>query len=1012
MRIISGEKSTEEANKIHEENIEKIQNMKLEEIIEARNELMQNVDPKLIDFLSNKVKKQTTEDDINTKPVDLMKIDSTVEKNNLNDLNLLERPDSKKWLNMNSIENEKLEWMKPIPNTELFLPENKSQVNEARFHFDGSIILNPTAIKTHEGLHHHGDDPDRPGYTINELLTLLHSEIPSQRILSLQVIGNIMEINHKGSFDLCFTFPLAKELFENTSLLLIVRKCLDDKSETLITAGIHCLHGLICNNEIDEIILDRIYPWIVSPFSPKIPQLKPNHRISKDKIEETKDEDLIKVDVIEGLIRTDLLERLRYLLDFHFKSGDDHRIIQKLFDIAIRIARHSPTTCSKFISTPFFLETTITNFLPAAFSIYSDKVYGNPFPKAIKLLRIIFSTCKDSVQKIFRDFPVLWNSLQEYLIIDPSIISEVSSRFKKCDVLQTSIETLRIWHCLLSSSCKSGEAFHKIEELFPILLRQLQFVATLNLNHKNLYDWHYSSNLIICITSLAENDPRVTKAFSSLLETIVFQLMGEITKSDTIPCQDILTTISCGIHYLVKFSPEKLYEYCLKPFMSLPSLMKKLSNQLIECSPILRLLRRDFSETDSRDSTSLPSFRSLYFGGQFTEINSLLRSDSVLVLFSSLIEILEQQKQTIVQQFLRNQDIKNYVQEIMKNFRRSSFSYYEFFEMNALVYLPKIISEDLDSFDIYFNLSRLLLVYAENNELKLSVVSSVIFNSQLYQDLVSTDLETGNKIKIIYKTYKKYSKFDSKMWMFDPILESFHQNEVDLGDIINCLTFIDFTLKNRHKFIFYNSLNSSDIFICVSATFLLTSDIFFEEAVVNYLNSILNRLLEDGFELNSRSNCHISGYNSVMSYFDAFIQHYDGVSYGEPTFANYLLAFLRQKSDREFKIKLLSENWTVCRAIIIPINQIKYDVREFLYPIEDSLEIIQFYIRILLSKSIRKESNYLLYLMAIHHVYHNLFGSNASKNQLNQSVLFNKLKFSIEKSSDVSLKTDILNCSS
>ncbi|KAJ2354649.1 hypothetical protein IWW50_003795, partial [Coemansia erecta] len=54
--------------------------------------------------------------------------------------------------------------------------------SRVRFAFDGQIMGEEQSdIPTSAGLHHHGDDPDKPGYTIPELLHLSRSTVSAQR---------------------------------------------------------------------------------------------------------------------------------------------------------------------------------------------------------------------------------------------------------------------------------------------------------------------------------------------------------------------------------------------------------------------------------------------------------------------------------------------------------------------------------------------------------------------------------------------------------------------------------------------------------------------------------------------------------------------------------------------------------------------------------------------------------------------------------------------------------------
>ncbi|KAJ2718674.1 hypothetical protein GGI07_005644 [Coemansia sp. Benny D115] len=72
-----------------------------------------------------------------------------------------------------------------------------------RFAFDGQIMTEDQAeIPTQAGLHHHGDDPDKPGYTIPELLHLSRSTVPAQRSIALSVLGCIFHKINVGAWDM------------------------------------------------------------------------------------------------------------------------------------------------------------------------------------------------------------------------------------------------------------------------------------------------------------------------------------------------------------------------------------------------------------------------------------------------------------------------------------------------------------------------------------------------------------------------------------------------------------------------------------------------------------------------------------------------------------------------------------------------------------------------------------------------------------------------------------------
>ncbi|KAJ2745518.1 hypothetical protein GGI20_002122 [Coemansia sp. BCRC 34301] len=76
-------------------------------------------------------------------------------------------------------------------------------VSHLRFAFDGQIMTElESDTPTHAGLHHHGDNPDKPGYTIPELLHLSRSTVPAQRAVAMSTLACIMHKVNVGAWDI------------------------------------------------------------------------------------------------------------------------------------------------------------------------------------------------------------------------------------------------------------------------------------------------------------------------------------------------------------------------------------------------------------------------------------------------------------------------------------------------------------------------------------------------------------------------------------------------------------------------------------------------------------------------------------------------------------------------------------------------------------------------------------------------------------------------------------------
>ncbi len=153
--VISGEGlgNVKEREQIHKENLEKLSQMKPEEILLEQQKLIQQLDPKILAFIRKRNKNESDQEQSHQFGKDsVVEEKLTLDKEEiLNDMPI--KPD-KKWLNMNKIEYEKLEWMIKPKN-----PVKKTGSNEsasARFDFAGNLISPEEDVPVTKALHHHG----------------------------------------------------------------------------------------------------------------------------------------------------------------------------------------------------------------------------------------------------------------------------------------------------------------------------------------------------------------------------------------------------------------------------------------------------------------------------------------------------------------------------------------------------------------------------------------------------------------------------------------------------------------------------------------------------------------------------------------------------------------------------------------------------------------------------------------------------------------------------------------
>ncbi|CCF59781.1 hypothetical protein KAFR_0H03710 [Kazachstania africana CBS 2517] len=138
--------------------------------------------------------------------------DIELEKLDINDPNFNEKLHEKYFPDLPK-DIEKLKWMQQVqtndPNKDIVI----DSVNEIRFDFNGNLVPPNRAIEstTHSGLHHHSNNPELAGYTLEELAKLSMSTFAPQRSIAVQTLGRILYKLGKKSY-----YQLVPEVDEET----------------------------------------------------------------------------------------------------------------------------------------------------------------------------------------------------------------------------------------------------------------------------------------------------------------------------------------------------------------------------------------------------------------------------------------------------------------------------------------------------------------------------------------------------------------------------------------------------------------------------------------------------------------------------------------------------------------------------------------------------------------------------------------------------------------------------
>ncbi|XP_037073161.1 RNA polymerase II-associated protein 1-like [Pollicipes pollicipes] len=348
--------------------------------------------------------------------------------------------EARKWPHMDHVEPEKLLWMTQLPAPKV---EHGQTGFVARFDFEGALLPFAAAPPAHSALYHHGQEPGRAGYTVDELFRLIRSAAQQQR-------------------------ARPPDAGQRTA----------------------------------QVCLDRVLGWSRGLEQPSLPtsvDTEPDtDRQYQAEEPGLKDGDVTRLDAVRGLVRIDTLPRLRYILEVLRPSPP---AVISAVRLLTRCCRHSLQLASEVAACPRLLHTLVTAFLPVCGAAPLEgcenvaqlsSVYGVPLHHVVRLLRVLAVQSAQLAGRLVRQHPVL-PALLSYVAINPS-----ESGMPTQEVLTLAVEAYRLWTVLLSYGL--GDS-HFIE-FFPLLVRQLHFyLAAVSVNEAAETNRH-NHDLATCLLAL------------------------------------------------------------------------------------------------------------------------------------------------------------------------------------------------------------------------------------------------------------------------------------------------------------------------------------------------------------------------------------------------------------------------------------------------------------------------------------------------------------------------------
>lgn len=469
---------------VSDENLTILSGMSQEEILEERAQLLKKMDPKLVEFLRSK--RKSTEPQ--PKPVSPQRV-PVVATEDLPVLDFLNDEHANQWLNFDILEPEKLEWTRNIEKT--FSKLKPGDTYEARFDWKGFLLPYieddeaSANVKDNRELYFHGESPERPGYTLQELLRIARASVLQQRVAAINAIAGIINIYNQGYYDGILELPISK-------LFFFLRLAMDENTPVIMEVSSRAL-AFLFHNDTDEALLDIAYETKTGLVQPKMDNRKASivgssqdeneadlesslknltlgegRKMFDTTFEDIADDEeleketvndfhLAEVNLVECLMRSNILERISYILTI---TQPMDITVHSCLKILIRLARTSRDFALRILNKHRLVEAMTKQFL-------EDR--AEPHAIVIKLFRILCSYDRSFCTK-----------LQTYNVVDIIKRFMANRRDLTISFLKLQIESfrfLRLYFRLTHDESSFAELISPIRYLLEWHFESVDFQA-------------------------------------------------------------------------------------------------------------------------------------------------------------------------------------------------------------------------------------------------------------------------------------------------------------------------------------------------------------------------------------------------------------------------------------------------------------------------------------------------------------------------------------------------------
>ncbi|KAK5645366.1 hypothetical protein RI129_006666 [Pyrocoelia pectoralis] len=880
---------------------------------------------------------------------------------------------SDKWLNFDSVEIGKLAWM-----ADCNIPKcKKGELYEARFDFDGWILPYSAPMdESNRSLYHHGDEPGRPGYTLQELFQLCRSSIIQQKIVALNTISNILALAQSGVYDNIIEIPIEQIFF-------LLRFCLDDNTISVLNAGIKALRNLFYY-PIDEACLDNLLGFGLGQVQPLL--AVDNSETDDDST--INDQQLAEMNLIKCLTRTDILRRIRYIITT--VKPPTETIIYCL-ETLTRLARDSDYIAKEIFQCEDLISTIIKFFVP--YKKVSDNIqsaYGRPITQAVKLLRILSCSNKNYALHLINRHNLM-DSISLYLS-DESFSQNVNG-------LRLQIEALHLWNVFVHYNL----ALDYFDQMQPILLRLLDFhVKNTNLASSSYCMQSHLAALLIFLSKVFQNNLSYAGLYLPMLQNYAFLKWATQFES--------LGEFKCGKLQIIS----SLFHCFIPLFENQNHNMEPQQEKLLSllCSDGFNVVTKNIRNTSNllnnyevhKPAANLRSVEAAVWNAA-DRIIPVMQTSSCVPFLTVLSKLIVYANKRIKIKFLKHNNISDYLRSLnaAPNYYLVS-NWFTRLESELIANCLKIavsIRNEIDVSLFYEVAIKSLSIY--NGEFKediIYILRNIVFSTSFYpcellisnlrihngDDLLVQTLNNLDQIMDVYSSVLNITQDTREHlfvnisngtvmpidWIYSPIIFLYlnqQKNKEVISEkqqihiVTNCLRWIylyETYFPNLAKLI-----NATDRYCRLACTFLGSDNLFLEGEIHSLLDACLQHIIKNNEE-NINFSKPIEGLNNFQDFYTQLLEQYQGVSYGDVLFGNFILLPLIQRHDVKYRKTLWSEYAGIVQVFNVTAEQVVCPVELFLTPAETDISLLKCYRRALVTGQVRKHS--FLYTIANHHV--------------------------------------------